>query len=302
MSPKTLYLSLLIPFTLLVNPLTYAQSTPSSPSPATEEESPLPRKPSQTLVRPTVKLSPQERTIEQKRPIPTIPNEAIHQFLNRPRVITPADMETTGYIVDNADRSVLSTAGTKIYALNLEAPGKHKDYTILGLGKAFYNPGEEEVLAYEATYLGDAILDKIGEAGEPDTLIITNAVHEIEKGARLIPTTEQPVVEDFYPHSPAKLEDACIVGVVDDPKEIGQYQIVVINKGKDEKLERGHILVVHKSDPPIEDAVDKNQDNIHLPIRQAGTLLIFKVFDNISYALVLKSTLPINLFDKVAVP
>jgi hypothetical protein len=252
-----------------------------------------------TSSRPTVKLSPGVRTLEQKRKIPTIPAEAIQHFLNRPKIFTPDEIESSGYVVANANRTILATTGDKIYVMGFDAPEKYKDYMIVAVGTAYRNPAADEVLAYEAIHLGDATLEKPGDTDEPAVLTVTNARREIVIGARLLPLTEQHATEDFYPHSPEKLEDAYIVGVVDNLSQIGQYQIVVINKGSDDKLERGYMLAVYPNQTETKDIVGSEKKMVTLPSLQVGTLLVFKVFENVSYALVTKATRQFNLYDKV---
>jgi len=48
--------------------------------------------------------------------------------------------------------------------------------------------------------------------------------------------------------------------------------------------------------------MDEDAEEVELPGQHAGTLLVFKVFDTVSYALVTKATFPIKLFDEVVAP
>lgn len=333
MLKSILYLVLIVPLIAILN-LLYAQSlepkadTGQTPVPAAEKSEPATTTPTpkekdsagsrevtkdsagQTTApqpppassRPTIKLSPGVRSIEQKRKVHIIPAEAIQHFLTRPKILTPDEIENSGYVVANVNQTIMATTGDKIYVLGLDAPEKHRDYMIIAVGTAYRNPNENEVLAYEAIHLGDAILNQPGEANEPAILTITNARREIMVGARLLPQIEQHATEDFYPHSPKKLEDAYIVGVVDNLSQIGQYQIVVINKGSEDKLERGHLLAIHKQQIETTDTIGSEKKTLVLPALSVGTLLVFKVFENVSYALVMKATRQINLYDRVTVP
>ncbi len=247
-----------------------------------------------------VKLSPQVRIIERPATIPTIKMEIIQQFLNRPKLITEEEIENAGYILDNAEQSIFSTKGNKIYVGGLYEGQVGNQYIVVHVGQTFYSPledEEDEVLAYEAIFLAEAILTI---PGEPATLEITKAVREIKKGDRLLPMGKHGVIEDFYPHSPTSLEDAYIIAVDGGSFFIGQYQIVVINKGLIDGIERGHLLAVNKGTRPIFDTI--SEEEMTLPKRRAGTLLVFRVFDSVSYALVMSSSLPINLLDEVTIP
>jgi hypothetical protein len=249
----------------------------------------------------TVKLSPQVRIIERPPTIPTIKMEIIQQFLNRPKLITEEEIENAGYILDNAEQSIFSTEGNKIYVGGLDEGQVGNQYIVVHVGQTFYSPledEEDEVLGYEAIFLAEAILTI---PGEPATLEITKAVREIKKGDRLLSMEKPGVIKDLYPHSPTHLEDAYIIAVVDGGGFlIGQYQIIVINKGLIDGIERGHLLAVNKGTRPIFDTI--SEEEMTLPKRRAGTLLVFRVFESVSYALVMSSFLPINLLDEVTVP
>jgi hypothetical protein len=248
----------------------------------------------------TVKLSPQLRLIEREQTIPTIPRGMIQQFLNHPQLITEEENESAAYVIANANQSLLSTEGQKIYVSGLDESAAEDRYIIVRLGRAYHSPLEDdddEVLAYEAIYLGEARLEI---PGEPAALNITKAIREIRRGDRLLPKIEEPAFyEDFLPHSPESLEDAYIIAETNGTLVIGKYQIVIINKGLDEGIEIGHLLTINKSSRQIFDTIGSG-DEVTLQKEPAGTLLVFRVFDEISYALVISSNLPINVLDEVA--
>jgi hypothetical protein len=248
-----------------------------------------------------VKISPEIRIIQRQTTIQTIKMEMIQQFLNRPQLITEEQIEEAGYILANAEQSILSTKGNDIYVAGLNNWQVGSQYIIVRLGQTYYSPledEEDEVLAYEAIFLGEAILTV---PGEPATLNITNAVREIKTGDFLLPLEEESFIENFHPHSPPFLEDTYVIAVVNGGGFfIGQFQVVVINKGRYQGIERGHLLAVNKGTRPIYDNIADEQ--MILPKRRAGTLFVFSVFDNVSYALVMSSYLPINLLDEVTTP
>ncbi len=269
---------LLVPFLICASPTIFAQND-------------------DLLSKRTVKLSPQVRIIERKESIPTIKIEEVQQFLNRPYLISP-ETEYAAYIVSTADQSILTTVGRKIYANNLYDQEEQK-YVIVRPGQILPNPLEKgEVLAYEAVYLGEAELQV---PGDPATLVITKANREIKVGDRLLQKEDESVLrEDFYPHSPKSLEEAYVIAVIDETLIIGQNQIVILNKGLHEGLERGHILAVNKAGKRVFDVANQGEEII-LPKQQAGILLVFHVFDQVSYALVISASLSINIFDEVSV-
>jgi len=250
--------------------------------------------------RTTVRLSPQVRVIERDKSITTIPIGKIQQLLNQPRLITETEIEHAGYIIGNADRSILLTKGREFYASGVYKQTPGSEYIIVRVGKTYRDSADDggEVLGHEAIYLGDAVVKK---STNPVTLKLTKANREILAGDRLLPKIDtDDIYKDFYPHSPKYLEDAYIIAVVNDNLVIGSNQIVILNKGSEDGIERGHILAINKLGKPIFDPVWDGK--VMLPPRNAGTILIFRAFDRVSYALVMKAHLQIKLFDPVAIP
>lgn len=247
-----------------------------------------------------VKLSPNVHILPQKRKIPVIPTETIQQFLNRPRIVTKDEIELSGYIIANADQKLLASTGDEIYVRGLDNFSDESEYIVVREGSAYHTEeDDEDILAYEAIYLGDA---KVTTFDDPAILLITMANHEIREGDRLLPLGERTFNEDFYPHLPSFLEDdAQIIAVVDGVSLMGQYQVIVINKGIEDDIEVGHIVSIeNRNQGQIEDKM--NDEIVILPNRHAGTAMIFKPFDRVSYALIMKAVLPIRLFDKVTIP
>jgi hypothetical protein len=263
----------------------------------------------------TVKLSPQSRIIERKRDIPTVKMGVIQAFLNHPQLITEEEIEHAPSIIANVEQSLLSTKGNKIYVEGINNGQIGQQYLIVRLGKTYRSPlkdEEDEILAYEAIYLGNAML-KVNSF--PAILEIISAVDEIRQGDRLLPLEEDVFHEDLYPHSPKKLEDAYIIGVVGDTALISQYQIVVINRGSNDGIERGHQLAILKGKGRFQETIDSvysidsiDEDSIEYEKNQfllkqrVGILLVFRVFERVSYALVTSVFLPINLLDIVTIP
>jgi len=252
----------------------------------------------------TVKLSPQARIIERERSLPTIKMGAIRAFLNRPKLLTEEEIENASSIIGNVRQTVFSTEGSQIYVKGLDDSQIGKKYVIVKQGKAYRSPLEDdegEILAHEAIYLGEAIL-KV--PGEPALLNVTTAIHEIKRGARLLPLEKSVFQDDFYPHSPRFLEEAYIIGVIGEGSIISQYQIVVINKGSDDGMERGHQLAILKGKGRFRETIDSEAEGaeMDLPEQQIGTLLVFRIFERVSYALVISAFQQINLLDIVAVP
>ncbi len=250
----------------------------------------------------TVKLSPMTRIIQEQREIPTIPTDMIQQFLTQPRVLSLDEIENAGYIIANANQTLFASPDSLIYVRGLDEYDYQDRYAIVRLGQRFTDPDTGEMLAQETIYLGTAKLEKMGD---PATLRVLSFTQGIYDGDLIVPLDSEDdnqLTQDFYPRKPDYLEGdvAKIIAVVNGISQIGQHQIVVLNKGFDDGLERSHVLVANKGGQLVQDPVSKQM--VRLPSQQAGTLMIFKAFDRISYALVMKAKRAINLFDEVTIP
>lgn len=249
----------------------------------------------------TVKLSPTIKSSTEGRTIPLIPLDQIRQFLMRPVVLDEAEIAQSAYIIGNANDSLLTTTGNSIYARGLDGLHPQKKFVIVRVGAPYLNPDDEEdILARETLFLGDAEL-KI--SGDPAVLTITSAVREIQSGDRLISLEEQNFTEDFYPHLPNYLEGGKVIAIIGGLTRVAKYQVVVLNKGTDDGLEVGHVLAVqHTSENIVDPHAEEDDEPLIVPPQQIGTLLIFKPYQRISFAIIMKSTLSISVLDMVTIP
>ncbi len=255
--------------------------------------------------RPNVKLSPGLRRTRLDRAIPTIPLDAIQQFLSKPLAVDEKDLERAPYVVQPADEHVVAGAGDRLYVRNLKEEGKAK-YSVFRPGIKYVKHGkpkngeEPEVLGYEAIYVGET---KVAQFGDISTLLITSTERESHKGDRLLPLSENDINENFMPHAPRANIDAAIISVVDGVVQIGQNQLVVIDSGSREKIDVGTVLAVYTRGKTVSDDVSPERgDTVKLPDERAGTLMVFRVFEKVSFALVMDATAPLHLYDAVRNP
>jgi len=81
---------------------------------------------------------------------------------------------------------------------------------------------------------------------------------------------------------------------------VGQYQGVVLDLGRQQGIETGHVLAVYQANGKMKDPV--TGEEVELPDEHAGTLLVFRTFDKVSYALLMKSARPVRVLDTVRTP
>jgi hypothetical protein len=244
----------------------------------------------------TVKLGPQIRETMIDKPIPTIPLSAIGPFLSKPKVVGAEVLDNAPYVVASADERLISGAGDYVYVRGVQDDDIN-DYSVFRGGKVYTDPDTSEILGYEAIYTGDATIVADGDPAKAD-LTYTN--REVQIGDRLLEVEDDDYDLYFIPRSPEQQMNGRIISVFDGVSQVGQYQIVVLNLGDRDGLETGHVLSVFQAGETIRDSVTADpKDKVTLPDEHAGEAMVFKTYEKVSYAIVMKASRAIHLFDKV---
>lgn len=249
----------------------------------------------------TYKLSPQARAERLDKAIPTIPIDAIQQFLTQPLVADETTLSAAAYVVSSADEHLIVGAGDRIYVRGIDAEQGTR-YNVFRPGGPYKDPDTGEILGYEALYLGDGEAQKFGD---PSTLKLTRTTREINIGDRALPMTQEDVYAYFTPHSPDNAIDGTIISVVDGVSQIGQFQVVVLNRGTREGVDVGTVFEIFQRGDLIVDqvkSVDHRKATVQLPDEQAGLLMVFRTFDKVSFGLVMKATSALHVGDHIRTP
>lgn len=252
----------------------------------------------------SVKLSPTVRVESLGREaIPAIPPKAIEPFLTQPLVIEAGGLDKAPRIVGTEENRVHLGSGGIAYVTGIgEQSGSV--WQVYRAGKPLIDPDTRATLGYEAIYLGTA---KVIRAGDPATIEIISASQEISNGDRLIATRPENL-KAYVPRSPATFIRGRIIGLYNgiSTSETGRDAIVTINKGKRDGIEDGHVLSIARAGNTIVDPQStKSRDaapTFRLPDERYGTLYVFRVFDAVSYALVMDSSRPVAPADIVHTP
>jgi hypothetical protein len=167
------------------------------------------------------------------------------------------------------------------------------------------------VLGHEGRYVGTAEYVGSGNGRAegsaakavivPDTFRITSTRLEATIGDRLSPMPQQELVS-YVPHAPAGMVDGRIVGVYGDGLRAGQNQVVSINRGSRDGIERGHVLALWRAGRDAVDATGARKVDIRLPDERHGLLFVFRTFDRVSYALILNVQEPVRAGDRFSQP
>ena len=246
-----------------------------------------------------VQLSPSARMESLDHAIPTIPVDAIKQFLTRPLITDDATLESAPYILAMADQHLVAGANDRIYVRGIDST-QHGRYYVYRPAGEIRDPVSKELLGYEALYIGDATLQRFGD---PSTLVLNSTTQEARIGDRLMPIVDEEVYTHFIPKPPTHEVEGLILSVLGGVSQIGQYQVVSINRGRREGIEIGNVLRIFQSGGVIEDIVKPGgKEKVQLPEEDAGVMLVFRIFDKVSYGLVMKATRPLHVLDMVRNP
>jgi hypothetical protein len=287
-------------------------------------------KPQLTLLKETITLSPDVR-IEplDKEAIPSISPQTIGPFLNRPLVIEKNDLNDAPVIIAGSDNRVVLSHGNKIYIdqVNQEA---NLHWHIYRPGNPIIDPDSKATLGTEANYLGDA---KVLKLGAPATAEIIRAKEEIFVGDRLV-LAKDDIQTNLTPHAPDSKITGKIISIYGGIAETGSNSVVAINLGKKEGIEEGHVLSINhvgryvsrnpkdkSSDEKVKQREMSSTDNkvatlksdnknnpandpklIKLPNERVGLLMVFRVFERVSYALIMQASESITNADLVQTP
>jgi len=188
--------------------------------------------------------------------------------------------------------------GQEFYARGFKKNAKLSEfYQIFRQGPELRNPETRELLGYHASYLGDA---RLVEPGDPAKFILTRSKLEVLATDRLLEVPPETALPYYYPRAPEGKVQGYILAVLNGVRELGQGSIVVLSLGKREGMEEGHVLRIFRHAGSRKDPVTRY--NVKMPDEDTGLLMVFRVFDKVSYALIMDSTESVHLQDVVRTP
>ena len=274
----------------------------------------------------TVRVSPRTRYESlADNAIPTLSTKLIEPFLAEPMIVDAATFANAPRIVATQEGRVLLSRGDRAYARGQsagsstkplsDARGEPLDYRVFRNATPLKDPTTGAVLGYEAQFLGKAELVR-GESTRqfngpdgksqseivPATIDIILAKEEMRVGDRLIPEPAREMVS-YVPHAPINRIEGQIVSVYGSAVVYAsENQVVVINRGTRDGIERGHVMAIRKDGQQLADRTDESKPQIKLPNERNGLLMVFRTFEQLSYALILQITDGVKVGDRFTNP
>ena len=231
-----------------------------------------------------------------KKEIPAIDAQVIEPFLSEARIVEPGGLDKAPRIVAIEGNRVLSGAGDTIYTT--EVTEKHKTWQIFRQGKQLVDPDSGETLGMEAIYLGTA---RQTGGGTPSAFSIGVSRQEVLVNDRLMPAPRADV-PTYIPRPPEKKIAGKVLSIYSGISFSGPKSIVAINRGKADGLEAGHVLAADIAGQKVTNRFRDERTDYQLPDKRNGLLYIFRVFDRVSFALVMNAVQPIVVGDSVHTP
>lgn len=258
----------------------------------------------------TVKLSPRIRSEAfGGSGVPSVPMHLIAPFLNEAVVFNENELARAPRVVAAPEGRVMMGRGDKAYVIG--ELGGLRDWRVFRQAIPLRDPTTKEVLGYEARFLGTAeymreggstaTADGKSSLAVPATFELLSVKEEVGIGDRLAPLPARDFA-NFAPHAPATPMSGQIVAVYGEALIAGQNQVVSINRGARDGVERGHVLAVLRDGPQVTDRTGEKPVQIKLPDERHGLLFVFRVFDRVSYGLVLQVQQPVTAGDRFTQP
>jgi hypothetical protein len=254
------------------------------------------------------RVEPRVRSEPLDGAITAIPYATVAAFMSKPSVLAKEQIKDAPYVLATRDMHVVMADGDTLYARGFTGPvelGTH--YNVVRVGDALRDPDDNRIVGYDGVFTGAG---HVTRGGDPATLIMTESARETEAGDKLF-AGGVDVPLDFIPSAPKIKTNGRIMAVSNGVTIIGQYEVVVINRGAADGLAPGNVLAVFQAGEVIRDTANKGFLNgmsrlaapkVRLPDERTGTFMIFKTFEHLSYGLIMEATNVIRVADRVENP
>ncbi|MBO1531019.1 LysM peptidoglycan-binding domain-containing protein [Psychrobacter sp. F1192] len=232
--------------------------------------------------------------------ISAIPRSAIQHWLDKSVIVNPEDFNTTPYVLASKKRNLITASGDKIYTKGVPLIVGQR-YGVYREGERYVDPKTKEVIGLEVTQVATGVVTNVAENGVSSVQLTDSYGKEVREGDRVFVELENSIPPIFYPEPASVSRGGLIVRVMDSISSAAKGSVVAINLGSAQGAKPGDVLTVYQRGPLVRDTKD-NDTPVRLPSEESGMLMVFNTFDNISYAYVLSSELPLNVGDKLLPP
>ncbi|MCV6614364.1 MAG: LysM peptidoglycan-binding domain-containing protein [Cellvibrionaceae bacterium] len=230
------------------------------------------------------KLGPKVHIVPKEEAINTIPLDRINAFLSRSRVVEVATLDKAPYVLAGGDEHIITGAGDSIFGRGEFEKGVII-YGVYRKGDAYVDPISKEPLGIQAIDI--ATVKQTALEKDIGTFEVVRTTQEVRLGDRFLKTVQRSIDSTFFPSAPAKKIDAQIIGVEGGVNQVSKLDVVAINRGEREELQVGDVLLIYKKGDTVRDRV--TNEVVQLPPVRSGVVMVFSVFEKMSYGIVLEA-------------
>lgn len=242
-------------------------------------------------------IYPRARVSPLEHAIPAIPLRDIISFLNDNRVMSENLLKEAPYVLGGRGERLISGAGDRIYARGSLLEDQRRQ-GVYRAANEYKDPDTEEFLGFEMVKIADA--DVAAQSEDVISLDIVKSHKEVRVLDRVVPTEEVRIQSVFYPKPSPEGVEGKILSVLSGVRDAGQFNVVALNRGAREGLDAGHVFAIYRRGERIKDPVTK--EFVTLPQERSGELMVFKVFEKVSYGLIMQSTDVVSIGDELRQP
>jgi LysM repeat protein len=264
------------------------------------------------------KISPTARKkLKSAKAITTLPLTMIRPFLTYEQALSDKEISDLPYVLGANEQVKNAGQGHILYVRGQLEQGA--SYGIYRKGKAYIDPETEALLGYETLLVGTAKAIRSGSADEkePASVAVIDVKQEIRQGDRLLPAAQgQSLPAFFVMTKPEQSIEGLIIDTTSDLREFSKWDIVVLNKGELADVKPGHMFSIYRQSPSVVDTktgpvyssdATKYQkftggidgEALVMPREKVGELMVFKVSERTSFAIVTGTKKPIRVGDAI---
>ncbi|WP_371375538.1 LysM peptidoglycan-binding domain-containing protein [Thalassotalea aquiviva] len=270
--------------------------------------------------KPNITWTPQKRkTLKDENPVTLLPLDRLAPYLNYSQILSEKVFDQAPIILGADEAFKTNIEDAKLYVNSNLTPGKR--YAIYAKGDEVIDPQTGDELGYNAILVGTATSIRAGdiENSEPATMYLDTSRREIRAGNIVLPVNEQQLLPSVFAMQVASDDefDARIISSYNNAREFTKYEVVLLNKGSADQVNIGAIYSVKRQSPAIvgtskgpaykEDAswwyrltnFMRENNGIEMPYEDVGKVMVFKVQERTSFAIVLSTDHTISIKDKV---
>lgn len=270
--------------------------------------------------KPSLKWSPKVRSsLKDQNPVETISLNIISPFVKYDTVLSEDDIKNAPYVLGSDEGYNSSVDSFKVYVNGDLDVGKA--YAVYQKDEPIFATDTEEIIGYHARLIGTGRAIRAGDKvnKEPSTLYLEGVVREVRSGTIVKPVNDGQMLPAFFTMQAANSEvSGQIIKSSNGNREFGKLEVVFINQGLNNGIKQGDVLSVNRVSPGVVETGNgpvytkdtsrwnrmaaESDSDYKMPEEPIGKIMVFKVFEQISMALILNSEKPLRLQDSVTAP